>query len=217
MDQPNQTQRSSVNPSVMRKVQLAQQAYKPIEQQRADPNGYILKHATDTVQMYQHGNTHVYVFRGTKLSDPRDIEADAAIPFGLLSHTRRYKQDKATVEKWLRDSRANQMNIEVTGHSLGGKLAREFYRAGIFPPGTKVDVFNAPKTIRDIAETSLGYTPQNVRVHGMSGDPFAQLGGDTDLYNLHGQTPLEAHSLSSFKALEPPVEGSGKRKKKRRC
>ena len=93
----------------------------------APPEGYELAHGTKTLKFYRSKADPSKVLlgvRGTK--DFKDVKADAALSFGMLRHSRRYKEDRDAVQEYLR--RHPGAKITTSGHSLGGAVARQLAR-----------------------------------------------------------------------------------------
>ena len=87
--------------------------------------------------------------RGTDFKDTKDLADDAAIAVGALKLTPRYKQAKKWVKKAIK--RFGKENVQVSGHSLGGKIAKELAKDF----GVKGSTFNAGASVRDAGSSLL--------------------------------------------------------------
>ncbi len=89
---------------------------------------------------------YIVAFQGTKLSNLSDIGSDMEIAF--LKIPRQYGQALAFVQNTCRENGIDPAEIEFTGHSLGGYLART---VGTTLGAKHIWTFNAPGPSRKIA------------------------------------------------------------------
>jgi hypothetical protein len=141
--------------------------------------------------------------RGTKLSDLRDIKADASIPLNKLVGSERYKSDTKTMRALMQKYSPDQWDYVLTGHSLGGAivsaLTREYPVLGIASSRHKALTYNSALQPEDlVARTS-------VKRHYASDDPLYKTGGflapGTVVTNKRAKserTFLRAHALDNF-------------------
>lgn len=90
-----------------------------------DRQGYVVdKELSDvhrTVFFNPQNKRAVVSYRGTKVSDVRDLAADLAIVRGSEGSTPRFKQSLKLAEKAIK--KYGKENVTLTGHSLGGSQA----------------------------------------------------------------------------------------------
>lgn len=98
--------------------------------------------------------------RGTDFKDAKDLADDVAIGIGALKLTPRYKRAKKWVKKAVKKYGKN--NVEVAGHSLGGKIAKELAKDF----GIRGSTFNAGASVSDAASSILDRTACKVNKKG---------------------------------------------------
>lgn len=105
-------------------VEIAKQAYEQKPARRVDHSTLI--HATPTLKFYRRDNSDEVVLGVRGTYDARDVLADAALVANLLPLSRRYKDDKAALDAYIR---ANpNVRFSSSSHSLGGAIARQLQR-----------------------------------------------------------------------------------------
>jgi hypothetical protein len=141
-------------------VHAAEAAYRKAGTVGTIPEGYELARETDTLKFYRsksNPNDVLVGVRGSK--DSRDWRANALLALGQLKTSKRYKEDKSVVDQFLRENPS--ATLEVSGHSLGGAVARELTRdfRGRIRGGTG---YNSAIGLNEIINPSLlTKTPQN--------------------------------------------------------
>lgn len=113
----------------------ADEAYKsnPVE----DLDGFHLFASSPTLKFWKKDNDVIVGIRGTKLTDYRDIKADAAIAFGNLEHSQRFKSDLDFMMKV-----RGEYPAEVfygAGHSLGGAILDLFISKRLINSGKSIN------------------------------------------------------------------------------
>jgi len=98
--------------------------------------------------------------RGTDFKDVKDVADDVAIGIGALKLTPRYKRAKKWVKKAIK--KYGKKNVEVAGHSLGGKIAKELAKDF----GIRGSTFNAGASVSDAASSILDRTACKVNKKG---------------------------------------------------
>lgn len=159
---------------------------------------YFLTSSTPTMKVYRSAvddNKVIVGVRGTY--DRRDVAADAALAFGRLGKTSRYKDDRDNFAKILQEYSGK--HITTAGHSLGGAVADRLKRD--FPGAIKGGV--AYNSAFD-AKTLLNGGDRDITRYYAKGDPLGVIGG-THLNNVRlidsGKRGLAAHRLDNFQTL----------------
>ena len=93
--------------------------------------GYELVRSSPTIKIYKKGDSIVVSVRGTQPTDREDLSADFASVKGTLAETSRYKKDEAFLRKFQEDYPRSKFRYTAVGHSLGGAIIDEFFRAGL--------------------------------------------------------------------------------------
>lgn len=90
------------------------------------------------------GSRYVISLRGT--SDGKDVVTDLALAGGLLEQTPRYKADRRYVKRMIKQH--GKDNIVLTGHSLGGAIARQLSRE----LGLSAEIYNPGASYRELVQ-----------------------------------------------------------------
>jgi len=98
--------------------------------------------------------------RGTDFKDAKDLADDVAIGVGALKLTPRYRRAKKWVKKAIK--KYGKKNVEVAGHSLGGKISKELAKDF----GIKGSTFNAGASVSDAASSILDRTACKINKKG---------------------------------------------------
>jgi len=98
--------------------------------------------------------------RGTDFKDAKDLADDVAIGIGALKLTPRYKRAKKWVKKAIKKYGKN--NVEVAGHSLGGKISKSLAKDF----GIRGSTFNAGASVSDAASSVLDRTACKINKKG---------------------------------------------------
>lgn len=85
---------------------------------------------TPTFDAYINTNTNTILVntRGTKLTDPKDLKADASLLFNNLKNTNRYQMDKKVMEGLAQNFPADKYDYYISGHSLGKAIMAQLMR-----------------------------------------------------------------------------------------
>jgi alpha-beta hydrolase superfamily lysophospholipase len=183
--------------------QIAKESYE--KRPNASLNDYDLARSTDTLKIYRKRGTNKYVVGVRGTADARDLIADAALSVGLLKYSKRYRRDKAELAKFVKEHPGAE--IETTGHSLGGAVARQLGRdvpgikgGAAFNSAITLDELLIPSRLEKANQTR--YSTRNDFLRLLS-RPFLKkpnqakvVQGGADVRN-----PLEAHKLTHFDAL----------------
>jgi hypothetical protein len=105
--------------------------------------------STERTAVYVGSDRIIIANRGTVPTDQSDLKADALIVAGQFDKSDRLKRSLKTVADVA--AKYPGVRLEMTGHSLGGKVAQMI---GLALPGVKVVTFNMGSSPLDIA-TSL--------------------------------------------------------------
>lgn len=88
---------------------------------------YRLVRSTPTLKIYKRvGDFNEYIAGARGTASAEDVLTDAALIFGALRYTPRYKRDRDEFARFLAETPGAQ--VTFTGHSLGGAVARELAR-----------------------------------------------------------------------------------------
>jgi len=160
-------------------------------------DGFVLLRDSPTMDAYINQKDRVIMLgvRGTKLTDKADLQADAALPFGRLVDTPRYKTDKQFVMTLRRQYPF--YSIYLAGHSLGGAIINQLKRDSPY--------------LKDAVEYNPAFQPRDLTQQGsgikrlyVSTDPLYKLGGR--LFRGAQIVPgyagiLSGHGLKNFARL----------------
>jgi hypothetical protein len=108
---------------------VSEEAYKPDPAREVE--GFKLFTSTPTLKFYENGPDVLVGIRGTK--DFADAKADAAIPFGALENTQRFKADLATLQQ-VKAAHPDK-TFYGAGHSLGAAILDLFISKGLIQSG----------------------------------------------------------------------------------
>lgn len=148
---------------------------------------YFGQHSTPGRAVYIDPKTRdlKVVFRGTK--EKRDLKTDAALAFGFLNKTKRFKDELKAVQ----DLQGKYNNISLSGHSLGGALSREIGRK------TKLESsgYNAGYGLDSLFKKN----PKNYTETRTKYDPISALGliRNKDIQTIDS-TYIDPHSSKNF-------------------
>jgi hypothetical protein len=169
------------------------------------PEGYELAHKTETLKFYRNKVNPKDVVLGVRgTADKRDIAADAALSFGLLKYSKRYRQDKAAMADFLK--RHPEAEIQTAGHSLGGAVARQLTRdfqknvkGGVgYNSAIGLNELLSPSKLREGKQTR--YTTKTDPLRLLS-KPFLRAQDQAQVINSKGTANLlAAHKMSNFDA-----------------
>jgi hypothetical protein len=185
---------------------IASEAYK--ETGDADVNGLQLVRSTKTLKFYRKPGTDEYIVGVRGTHDGRDVVADAALATGFLRHSSRYKEDRAAMDKFLKEHPSAQ--VSTASHSLGGAISRQLEREfkGRISGGAS---FNSAIALNELVDPAKLRSSRAQRLTTKR-DPLFRLAkpflreSDRPLVVQEGPAnPLAAHKLSSFDATSAGV------------
>lgn len=124
---------------------LSDEVYKSKEK-RTDRDGYKEDKSLskEKSSVYVKDGKAVVAVRGT--SDLRDIGTDALVALGVSKKGKRYKKEKQLVKEAI--DKYGKDNVSVSGHSLGGTIARDLSR----DLGVKAETYNSGASVRQLVE-----------------------------------------------------------------
>lgn len=165
----------------------------------ADGYQYLANFSTPTIMPYLNEGLKIIIIgiRGTY--DVRDLMADTAFLFNNLQNTRRFKEDKATIEKIQAQYPPPTYRYFGVGHSLGGGLLDQFIKLGSIEEGRS---YNPAIQVGDISNIDLSM--KNKRIYN-----------DKDaLYKLFGRNApnkevRQGQSSGFFDSIFAPFPVSG--------
>lgn len=171
--------------------------------------GLKLVESTPTLKFYVGGNTVVVAIRGTY--DMGDVGADAMVAFGQLARSKRYIEDKKTLEQFQLRYPRDQYDYYGTGHSLGGAILDLFLAEGLLDEGRSYNPAIQPQTIffdnkknhrvynkADALYKLMGrWTNTEVRENRQEPVPLPNLGIISGAV-AEGMNFLNAHGLNNF-------------------
>ena len=117
-------------------VQVANDTYKRLTKP-------LLSNDNGKMKVVEKDGKVIVGFRGTKLNDVDDLLDDALVVQGGIRKSDRYKKSRKEVKDLI--SKYGKDNVELSGHSLGGSIARELSR----DLGVKADVYNPGSSFSD--------------------------------------------------------------------
>lgn len=152
----------------------------------------------------------IIAYRGTNVSDPKDLLTDAAIFFGVERMTPRFADAVDTAEK--AQKMFGKKNVEVTGHSLGGSQAMYVSsRMGLpsyaYNPGKtfrQFDLLNRYDQVRDFFCPKCDkMSPDNTTVYTTGWDPISW-GASREEASIRYVNPkqLDVHGIDNFIEME---------------
>ena len=94
--------------------------------------------------VYEKDGKAIVAFRGS--ADKRDLLTDVALVRGVLKKTPRYKEEERLVKEVI--AKYGKDNVELTGHSLGGTIAKDLSRQ----TGVKATTYNKGSSTKDFVE-----------------------------------------------------------------
>ncbi len=171
---------------------------------KASVGDFELARSTDTLKIYKKRGTNKYVVGVRGTADAKDGLADAALALGLLKFTRRYKQDKAALQQFVKEN--PDAEIHTASHSLGGAVARQLGRdVGNVKGGTAynsaigLDELLSPRRLGSVRQNR--YSTRNDFLRILS-QPFLRKEHQAKVVatGLEGLNPLTAHKLTNFDA-----------------
>lgn len=162
-------------------------------------NTFRLERATPTLKIYKFAddakNEYIAGLRGT--ASLEDVLTDAKLAMGRLTTTDRYKRDRDALREFL-DTHP-EANVRLTGHSLGGAVARELKREF----GDRVKGGATFNSAYDASQLQSGAHGGFQNIYSTS-DPLGKLANAArgDHVRRYLRTnhllPLSAHKLSTF-------------------
>ena len=173
----------------------------------------VRKFGQSNSSVYLSPDTVALCIRGTNPKNPQDLASDAALAFGKLRFTTRYKEIKSRFRQLLRDYPNHK--IIVVGHSLGGTLAAELLNEfpneidsiHIFNPGAGID--SILKGTKGHILASLGIKRykairRKTHIYHIKGDIISFLSRILPGNHIEGKNKEDtsAHSLANFQASE---------------
>lgn len=126
--------------------QMAQSAYPGNTKLQIGP--YKLQFSTPTLKFYRDNKNIVVSIRGTQVSNPEDLSADALAIVGKLRSSARYKRDYQTLLEFQTKYPKNQYHYIGVAHSLGAAIMDGFIRAGLLRNGLSYNGLVEPQEIR---------------------------------------------------------------------
>jgi hypothetical protein len=178
---------------------IAKQTYPTTGAAYAGNNEYRLVRSTPTLKIYKRvGDFNDYVVAARGTASVGDIFTDAALVFGALRHTPRYRGDREELARFL--AATPGANLTFTGHSLGGAVARELAKEFAGHGGGGV-TFNSAFDLTQLRDDTSGL--KNLYA---TGDPLGVLalassGADNRVLPTNHFDPLGPigqHRLSTF-------------------
>lgn len=151
-------------------------------------------------------NKITIAFRGTRLSNTRDLWNDAAILFGFKQFTGRFKNAEKVTGEAIK--RFGKNNVSVTGHSLGGTQAlHAAHKHGVethaFNPGAGLPkfMFGLGGALAHLSD-KLGSRAKKDRTHIYTTgiDPISHFSKHNPNANMHYVKPkqFEPHGVENF-------------------
>lgn len=138
---------------------IAQEVYDE-PSKRTGRDGWKYESGDKRHGIWSKNNKAVVGIRGTDFKDAKDLADDVAIGIGALKLTPRYRRAKRWVKKAIK--KYGKSNVEVSGHSLGGKIAKELAKEF----GIRGSTFNAGASVSDAASSILDRTACKVNKKG---------------------------------------------------
>jgi len=156
-------------------------------------------------------NKAVIAYRGTDLSNIKDLFTDAAIFFGVERMTPRFADALDTAKA--AQKQFGKRNVEVTGHSLGGSQALYVTsKTGIpsyaYNPGKTFERFDLLSRYDDVRDFFCPkcdkMNPSNTTIYTTGLDPISlnSMRADADV-NYIVPRQLDVHGIDNFIADSP--------------
>jgi hypothetical protein len=137
--------------NAQQQFQFAAAAYQNEEHRPDELAGYTLDKELSTKRqaVYHNPDTNeaIVAFRGTHFSDPKDVYEDLKIVTGTFGTSQRVENGKKLVKDVSDKYNIDTKDIELTGHSLGGRVAQavgQHYGSSVTavnPGSSPIDLF----------------------------------------------------------------------------
>ena len=177
---------------------VANASYEDTPKSLIADNEFRLARSTPTLKIYKHKddlkNHFIAGVRGT--ASLEDVLTDVNLIVGRLTKTERYKRDRDALRTFLEEH--PEATVRLTGHSLGGAIARELKRE--FGDRVQAGVtFNSAFDVTQLGEGAHGGF-QNIYSQN---DPLGKLANASKghvrrYYKTDHLLPISAHKLGTF-------------------
>lgn len=174
---------------------LAKEAYEVKPPFSVDNFRLYFNSPTMRAWVNENTKTVVVAVRGTKLTDWKDLSADASLAFNRLTTTDRYKLDKSHLEAIMSALPPNEWEYYLTGHSLGGAIINQFKRD--FPQIKSATEYNGAFSPWDLVKQDN----ESIKRIYASNDPLYRLGGrffrNSTVVPI-AKSSIDSHSLETL-------------------
>jgi hypothetical protein len=199
----------------------AKHAYDQVAPAKIDGFRKIADSPTLDAYLRDADKTILIASRGTNVTDPKDLSADAQLLLNRLPKTARYKKDVEVLQQIMKTYPPSEFEYYLAGHSLSGaiitQLRRDFpmLKEGVAynPAFQTADLRQQPKGVKRLyVETdflrNLGgkYFRDAVTIPP---DPIKAKGFFDRIRQNLTPAGVRGHSLDNFKKLYPELRGSG--------
>jgi len=137
----------------------------------------------------------IVAFRGTQFSDPKDLFEDARIAFGTFSGSSRVKKGKHIVKSAAEKYGTDVENVELTGHSLGGRIAQA---VGSRLGNKRITAINPGSSPADLLLPTAGSGVGKTYTTGTDPISLSNTLRNPGNVRFRPQQSLEPHGLANF-------------------
>jgi hypothetical protein len=202
---------------------IAGQAYETSRQDTGQAV-YMPKLSTDEIAVYQdkHTNQFIVSVRGTVLNQgfgttAKDLSTDALIALGMSKHSSRTSDARKVVQSL--SKKVGKKNVVVTGHSLGGTIARdvsdlEGVRAVTFNAGSSPADFLSHREFKTKKQANASMVT-NYSVEGDFVSQHSNLGSGKNVKVPRKLKKKSTHTIHQFTKESYLTRVLRKRKQKR--